>query len=175
MIADMLRRIIEHNDKIPVQPSTLTRFHSRAPPAISIADYLRRIVQFASVEKAVLLTLLVYIDRVCEKRRVFTLSSLTVHRFLIAAVTVSAKALCDSYCTNTHYARVGGIGTTELNQLELGFISLIEWELVVTHDTLQKYYEHLVLSSGDYQIAPADSDVPESSLPTYDKNTQYIE
>lgn len=89
IIARILKYITEYNDSIPMQPATLTRFHSRAAPAISIADYLKRIIQFASVEKACLLILLVYIDRVCARQRVFTLSSLTVHRFIIAAITGS--------------------------------------------------------------------------------------
>jgi hypothetical protein len=81
MIAAMLTRIASHNDQIPVTTSTLTRFHSRAPPAITIADYLHRIVQFTSLEKSVLLMLLAYIDRICDRNPHFTISSLTIHRY----------------------------------------------------------------------------------------------
>ncbi|KAI9487747.1 MAG: cyclin-domain-containing protein [Benjaminiella poitrasii] len=144
MIADMLGRLISHNDLIPLTPSNLTRFHSRTPPNISLSDYLRRIVKYTSVEKSCLLILLIYIDRVCELHPHFTISSLTVHRFLITAVTVSSKALCDSYCTNSHYAKVGGISTQEINALELEFLSLIDWHLSSTGLILQQYYANLV-------------------------------
>ncbi|KAI8637708.1 cyclin-domain-containing protein [Parasitella parasitica] len=144
MIADMLSRLISHNDLIPLTPSNLTRFHSRTPPNISLTDYLRRIVKYTSVEKSCLLILLIYIDRVCELHPHFTVSSLTVHRFLITAVTVSSKALCDSYCTNSHYAKVGGISTQEINALELEFLSLIDWHLASTGPILQQYYANLV-------------------------------
>jgi trehalose/maltose hydrolase-like predicted phosphorylase len=87
---------------------------------------------------------LIYIDRVCELHPHFTVSSLTVHRFLITAVTVSSKALCDSYCTNSHYAKVGGISTQEINALELEFLSLIDWHLASTGPILQQYYANLV-------------------------------
>lgn len=50
LIADMLQRLITHNDQIPLSPEALTRFHSRTPPAISVLDYLRRIVKYANVE-----------------------------------------------------------------------------------------------------------------------------
>ncbi|KAI9498353.1 cyclin-domain-containing protein [Zychaea mexicana] len=143
MIADMLGRLISHNDLIPLTPSNLTRFHSRTPPNISLNDYLRRIVKYASVEKACLLVLLIYIDRVCELHPQFTISSLTVHRFLITAVTVSSKSLCDSYCTNSHYAKVGGISTQELNALELEFLRLIDWNLSSSGPVLQQYYINL--------------------------------
>lgn len=140
----MLSRLISHNDLIPLTPSTLTRFHSRTPPNISLSDYLRRIVKYTSIEKSCLLILLIYIDRVCELHPYFTVSSLTVHRFLITAVTVSSKALSDSYCTNSHYAKVGGISTQEINALELEFLSLIDWHLASTGPILQQYYANLV-------------------------------
>ncbi|CAG8638475.1 7051_t:CDS:1, partial [Paraglomus occultum] len=90
--------------------------------------------------------------RVCERHRTFTISSLTVHRFIIAAVTVSSKALCDSYCTNSHYARVGGIPTQELNTLELEFLNLIGWRLICSAEMLQQYYVNLVTQTPQYRM-----------------------
>jgi len=163
MIADMLGRLIDHNDRIPLTPANLTRFHSRAPPAITVSDYLRRIVRYTSIEKACLLILLIYIDRVCERHKTFTITSLTVHRFIIAAVTASSKALCDSYCTNSHYARVGGISIQELNTLELEFMFLIDWQLICSGETLQQYYANLVKQSTRYRRA-----VPVSECDNYE-------
>ncbi|KAF5370764.1 hypothetical protein D9758_002126 [Tetrapyrgos nigripes] len=68
--ADMLERLLSHNDRIPLLPlvklffvkylypahspssisESLTRFHSRSAPGISILDYLKRIVKFTKVE-----------------------------------------------------------------------------------------------------------------------------
>ncbi|CAG8509298.1 6679_t:CDS:1 [Ambispora leptoticha] len=149
----MLDRLIAHNDQIPLTPSNLTRFHSRASPNISVEEYLRRIIRYTSVERACLLIILIYIDRVCERHRTFTISSLTVHRFIIAAITVSSKALCDSYCTNSHYARVGGITMQELNNLELEFLSLIDWHVICPGEILQNYYANLVKQHPRYRRA----------------------
>lgn len=71
----------------------------------------------------------------------FTLSSLTAHRFVIAAVVVASKALCDGFCTNAHYARVGGIRVGELNVLERELLSAIDWRLTVC--TFFTYYNWL--------------------------------
>ncbi|CAO3673437.1 unnamed protein product [Umbelopsis ramanniana] len=170
MLADMLGPLISHNDLIPLTPSTLTRFHSRAPPNITLPDYLRRIVKYTSVEKACLLTLLIYIDRVCERQPQFTISSLTVHRFLITAVTVSAKALCDSYCTNSHYAKVGGISTRELNSLELEFLRLIDWRLAATGPVLQQYYVNLIKQHPSYtRIVETENEA--NNITTEDSNS----
>ncbi|KAI7862671.1 cyclin-domain-containing protein [Spinellus fusiger] len=151
MLADMLNRLIAHNDLIPLTPNTLTRFHSRTSPNITLSDYLCRIVKYTSVEKSCLLILLIYIDRMCDTHPHFTISSLTVHRFLITAVMVSSKALCDSYCTNSHYAKVGGVSTQELNALELEFLSLIDWRLSSSGVVLQQYYANLVRQHPCYE------------------------
>lgn len=150
MIADMLCTLVSHNDQIPVTPSNLTRFHSRTPPSISISDYLRRIHKYASLEKSVLLLILIYIDRICSYHPSFTISSLTVHRFIITAVTVGSKAVCDSYCTNSHYAKVGGISTQELNTLELEFLGLSKWDVNVSGELLEQYYRNLIRQNVSY-------------------------
>ncbi|KAJ7251803.1 cyclin-domain-containing protein [Mycena haematopus] len=144
LIADMLERLMAHNDLIPLLPESLTRFHSRSAPGISVLDYLRRIVRFTNVEKSCLLVTLHYIDQICARMPLFTLSSLTCHRFIIASITVSSKGLCDTFCTNSLYAKVGGISVTELNVLEREFLEKIDWRLMCTRDVLQEYYVNLV-------------------------------
>jgi Cyclin len=63
----------------------------------------------------------------------FTLSSLTCHRFIISAIAVASKGLCDTFCTNNLYAKVGGITVTELNMLEREFLQAIDWRLTVSN------------------------------------------
>lgn len=79
-----------------------------------------------------MLLILHYIDQICSRIPLFTLNTLTCHRFVIAAVTVSSKGLCDAFCTNNLYAKVGGITVQELNMLEREFLSAIEWRLTVS-------------------------------------------
>ncbi|KAG5722995.1 Nuc-1 negative regulatory protein preg [Termitomyces sp. T112] len=165
LIADMLQRLMAHNDQIPLSPESLTRFHSRSTPSITVLDYLKRIVRYTNVEKTCLLITLYYIDLICSRIPLFTLSSLTCHRFIIASITASSKGLCDTFCTNNLYAKVGGISVTELNSLEREFLSGIDWRLTCTRELLQEYYVNLVRthSSGSYVIAgsesPLESDV----------------
>lgn len=110
MVSEMLNRLIAYNDHaFPLSHQNLTHFHSRTAPAITIHDYLLRIVKYASIEKSVLILILIYIDRVCESNRHFSLTSLTSHRFIISSITTGSKAISDTYCTNTHFSRVGGI------------------------------------------------------------------
>ncbi|KAJ7128906.1 cyclin-domain-containing protein [Mycena crocata] len=159
LIADMLERLMAHNDLIPLLPESLTRFHSRSAPGISVLDYLRRIVRFTNVEKSCLLITLHYIDQICARMPLFTLSSLTCHRFIIASITVSSKGLCDTFCTNSLYAKVGGISVSELNVLEREFLAKIDWRLMCTREVLQEYYVNLVRthSGGQFFVVGAPS------------------
>jgi len=160
-----------HNDRIPLSPESLTRFHSRSAPNITVKDYLKRIVRFTNVEKSCLLLTLHYIDQISTRLPLFTLSSLTCHRFIIAAITVASKGLCDIFCTNSLYAKVGGITVTELNMLEREFLQAIDWRLTCTQEVLQEYYINLIRTHSTSQFTiisssniSSDSDV--DSLPS---------
>ena len=85
-----------------------------------------------SFQKSCLLVVLCYIDRICARKPLFTLSSLTCHRFVITSIAVASKGLCDLFCTNSLYAKVGGISVTELNVLEREFLAAIDWQLMVS-------------------------------------------
>ena len=85
------------------------------------------------LQKSCLLLTLHYIDQICMRMPFFTLSSLTCHRFIISAIAVASKGLCDTFCTNNLYAKVGGITVTELNMLEREFLQAIDWRLTVSN------------------------------------------
>lgn len=143
--------IVQTNDKSPFTTDKLTRFHSRAAPGISVQDYLLRIIKFCNLDKAVLLVLLYFADLFSESYSRFVLSSLTVHRFIITAVAVASKGLCDLFCTNTHYAKVGGITVMELNLLEVEFLTRVSYKIVPPQHVLPKYY-HLIKLKGDSSV-----------------------
>ncbi|KAJ2767776.1 Pho80p cyclin [Coemansia nantahalensis] len=154
LVASMFSRVVQHNDRLPQTPQKPTRFHSRAPPNISVSDYMQRVTKYASLEPACLLIMLIYVDRICARNPTFTISSLTVHRFIITAATIACKVLCDAYCTNAHYAKVGGVSMPELNALEVEILHMLGWHLVATQEQLEQYYltmvrqdPHMVLQS----------------------------
>jgi len=174
LIADMLERLMLHNDRIPLSPESLTRFHSRSPPTISVLEYLRRIIRFTNVERSCLLATLHYIDQICSRAPLFTLSSLTCHRFIIASICVSSKGLCDVFCTNQLYAKVGGIPVSELNVLEREFLKAIEWRLTCTREILQEYYVNLVRthSAGTFVIIGPQERHYSSRSPSSSSNSE---
>ncbi|KAL2825479.1 cyclin-domain-containing protein [Aspergillus cavernicola] len=154
LISSMLLELIRFNDKIPLNQGRLTRFHSRSPPRISVHDYLQRLTTHATLSPPILLSMVYYIDRLCALYPAFTVSSLTIHRFLITSATVASKGLSDSFWTNKTYARVGGISLTELALLELEFLFRVEWRIVPQTEVLNDYYQSLVERCEGYEIRP---------------------
>ncbi|OJJ35672.1 hypothetical protein ASPWEDRAFT_111704 [Aspergillus wentii DTO 134E9] len=152
LISSMLMELIRFNDKIPLHQGRLTRFHSRSPPRISVHDYLQRLTTHATLSPPILLSMVYYIDRLCALYPAFTVSSLTIHRFLIASATVASKGLSDSFWTNKTYARVGGISLNELALLELEFLFRVEWRIVPQPEVLVDYYQSLVERCDGFEI-----------------------
>jgi hypothetical protein len=139
-------------------------FH-RAPPGISVRDYLFRLIVHATLSPPILLSMVFYVDKLCTMYPAFTISSLTVHRFLITAATVAAKGLSDSFWTNSLYARVGGVSLRELALLELEFLRKLDWRIVPKPETLVDYYKGLVERGEGYTMEKVEPDATvESTL-----------
>lgn len=164
LISNMLMELIRLNDQIPLRDGRLTRFHSRAPPGISVSDYLQRLIQHATLSPPILLSMVYYIDRLCQLYSAFTINSLTVHRFLITAATVAAKGLSDSFWTNPTYARIGGIPISELATLELEFLQKVQWKIVPKPETLVDYYNSLVDRTEGFELEPSSSEDESSDI-----------
>lgn len=129
LISRMITFFIKINDSSKNERK-LTRFHSSVPPPISIYNYLIRLTKYSSLEPCVLLTSVYYIDLLSSVYPDFTLNSLTVHRFLLTATSVASKGLCDSFFTNSHYAKVGGVQCSELNVLENTFLQRVHYRII---------------------------------------------
>ncbi|OBT67970.1 hypothetical protein VE03_02445 [Pseudogymnoascus sp. 23342-1-I1] len=165
LVAGMVSELIQTNDNLPLRDVVLTRFHSRTPPGISVLDYLQRLAKHAALTPPLLLSMVYYMDRLCSLYPAFTITTLTVHRFLITAATVAAKGLSDSFWNNTTYARVGGIKLAELGLLELEFLHRVDWRIVPNPEVLVDYYRGLVNRTGDYVIEDEDVEVDATGEP----------
>ncbi|SCV01825.1 LAME_0G18756g1_1 [Lachancea meyersii CBS 8951] len=122
----------------------LLSFRGKHVPAITLKQYFQRIQKYCPTTNDVFLSLLVYFDRIAKacnngKDQLFVMDSLNIHRLIISAVTVSTKFFSDFFYSNSRYARVGGISLKELNYLELQFLILCDFELIISVEELQKY------------------------------------
>ncbi|KAF9780151.1 cyclin-domain-containing protein [Thelephora terrestris] len=147
--------------------SSSLSFHARNIPTITLEAYLLRIHKYCPTTNEVFLSLLVYFDRISKLAaqvtgKPFVIDSYNIHRLVIAGVTVASKFFSDVFYTNSRYAKVGGLPQTELNQLELQFLLLNDFRLMISPQEMQRYAEQLVLfsqlrSEGDLSSMPPRS------------------
>lgn len=159
MLTSLLNKIVKSNDQLRntnVQESAFNdytsqvlSFRGKHVPAISLDQYFQRIQKYCPTTNDVFLSLLVYFDRIAKRcnineggedgQQLFVMDSYNIHRLIIAAVTVSTKFFSDFFYSNSRYARVGGISLQELNRLELQFLILCDFELIISIEELQRY------------------------------------
>lgn len=171
LISRMLVFLIQINDnnakaeeqKNESVETKLTRFHSSTPPNISIYNYLIRLTKYSALESAVLLSSVYYIDLLSSVYPAFTLNSLTAHRYLLTATSVASKGLCDSFCTNAHYAKVGGVQCSELNILEEEFLRKVNYRVIPRDNNIMLCkFEHQQneFSTTSLNVVPKDFEQP---------------
>ncbi|KAJ9125492.1 hypothetical protein QFC22_000453 [Naganishia vaughanmartiniae] len=170
-----------------VHPSAILCFHARNVPTISIEAYLQRILKYCPITNEVFLSLLVYFDRMSKMQlgtsqsngqaianevghqtgiRGFAIDSYNVHRLVIAGITVASKFFSDVFYTNSRYAKVGGLPQSELNQLELQFLLLNDFNLVISVEEMQRYADQLlVYGQGKGMIAKEGPGIVYGHLP----------
>eukprot|EP00826_Nyctotherus_ovalis_P030151 TRINITY_DN2396_c0_g1_i1.p1 TRINITY_DN2396_c0_g1~~TRINITY_DN2396_c0_g1_i1.p1 ORF type:complete len:175 (+),score=12.35 TRINITY_DN2396_c0_g1_i1:69-593(+) len=119
--------------------SDFAPFKSSIVPRITIADYVCRIYKYAKCSDSCLLVSVIYIDRLLEKNAHVLLTRFHIHRLLITSVLVAVKFCDDLYLSNKHYAKIGGIKCSELNQMESRFLQLIAYDLHVLPEMYEEY------------------------------------
>lgn len=139
----------ENSQPLNLQHSAITRkFFSKAPPPISIEDYLIRIHRFCPMSTAVYLATSLYIFRLAVEERAIPVTRRNCHRLLLAGLRVAMKALEDLSYPHAKIARVGGVSEMELARLEISFCFLVGFELVVDEEALRKHWELLKQNTG---------------------------
>lgn len=144
-------------------------FHGKNIPGISLHAYLTRVLKYCPVTSDVFLSLLVYFDRIAKKannlrmkkesqsshnieggidnddsEQLFVMDSYNIHRLIISGITVSSKFFSDIFYKNLRYAKVGGLPLEELNYLELQFLLLLDFKLMISVEDLQNYGDLLL-------------------------------
>ncbi|RYP53490.1 hypothetical protein DL768_001527 [Monosporascus sp. mg162] len=145
-----------------LQHSAITRkFFSKAPPPISVEEYLLRIHRFCPMSTAVYLATSYYIFRLAVEERAIPVTRRNCHRLLLAGLRVAMKALEDLSYPHKKIARVGGVSEAELARLEISFCFLTSFELVVGEEALRRHWEVLKSGEGFRGSAAAGAHMPQ--------------
>mmetsp|Transcript_25988 Transcript_25988/g.36848 ORF Transcript_25988/g.36848 Transcript_25988/m.36848 type:complete len:219 (-) Transcript_25988:1364-2020(-) len=80
----------------------------------------------------------VYLDRYLQQQNQVSINVFTAHRLLLLCLVVTVKFWEDDHYSNKDYAMIGGVGTEELNQMEVEVLFGLEFEMSVTLSSLQQ-------------------------------------
>ncbi|CDJ38072.1 Cyclin like protein 3b (Fragment) [Eimeria tenella] len=141
----LMKQLATSGDEASGRPSVATRFDSICPPATSIAAYIPRLYRHFRCSEEVFVFALIYLDRVIRANHI-RINALNIHRLVLAASVVGVKFVEDVRYSNRYYARVGGVSLTELNRLELAFLKLVKFDLMVSKEEYAVYRSTVLLA-----------------------------
>jgi len=145
-------------------------FDLRVDPntTIQLQSYIDRVFRYCQLSPAVFVVALFYLYRL-ETLEILSVTHANVHKLFITALLVSAKTLEDYVRSNNFFRKVAGISLSTMNELEVEFLNLMEWdtnvhqkEFVEMTRTLDKLFdpssEELIFDAG------AEADLPSSHV-----------
>ncbi|EAK90371.1 cyclin [Cryptosporidium parvum Iowa II] len=141
----------------------LTPFHSVCIPPIPIRAYLIRLAQNFGCSNECFVLAIIYVGRIIKFNKNFTITLLNVHRIIVTALILATKFFDDIYYSNAFYAKISGVGTRELNSLEIHFLRLVRFQLFVTEHEYE-IYKRCILNS-----AFLHSTIPSLPVSIFDK------
>lgn len=112
---------------------------SNSPPTMSVVDYCKRLKHYSKCEPATWIAAIIYLDRRIVIHGA-PWSILTIHRLLLASLVCAIKMWEDNIYSNRYYAKIGGVSTKELNQLERTFLDHLDWNLNVDEELFNDYF-----------------------------------
>lgn len=115
-----------------VQRANMARkFFSKSIPKVSLEDYVNRIQQYCPLSTGVWLAAGSYILRLCLVDKSVPLTHRTMHRLVLASLTVAMKTLEDHRWPQKRLAAVGGVDEMALSRLELCVEFLLSFDLQI--------------------------------------------
>lgn len=137
------------------QQAIARKFFSKAPPPVSLEDYLARLQRYCPMSTAVYLAAGVYIHKLCVEDKLVPVTPRTVHRLILASLRVAMKALEDLRYPQQRFAGVGGVRESELKLLEISLCYLTDFDLQVNNEML--YWKMVELQHAAMQASVAKS------------------
>ena len=118
-------------------------FSGSAEPPFGIEKYFLHAYEHCPVSPAAVMATSYYMHRLVVAEQRVVLTGRNVHRLLLGAVIVAAKAYDDKYPRLRILSRAGGVSISEMRRLLLGFCYLLDFDLWVSAETLTRHVRWL--------------------------------
>ncbi len=143
ILSSLLTDICKENDISQIKNNEkINPFISKIKNSITIKNYLKRLVKYTQAESSTLIAMLIYIDRLCEINN-FIINSFNVYKIIFSSLVIAIKYNEEEYFGNKYLAKVGGLSLNEMNLLELIYLNLIDFNLYVSDEVFQTYYNNI--------------------------------
>jgi hypothetical protein len=139
-VSEILTEISSQNSNVEYNPDD--PFSSKSPPKVTLQYFFGRIKKYSQIEESTLIIILIYADRMCTTSGII-LNPHNIHRIILGCLLLAIKYNEDIYFTNEQYAKIGGVSLKEINDLESYSIQFLNYNLFVSEDIYQKYYNYI--------------------------------
>ena len=104
---------------------------------ISITDYVDRLIVSLNLTNVIMITALIYIERLN-----INITNYNIHKLLLVSMLISSKYVEDDIFDNRYWSKCGGITISVLNKLEKNYLQKINYKLFIHNiDFMCKYNE----------------------------------
>ncbi|GLJ18719.1 hypothetical protein SUGI_0333980 [Cryptomeria japonica] len=161
VLASLLHRLVARHERLVISSGKkITRenlcvFSAMQVPAISLQNYLERMLKYVRCSPSAFVVAYAYIDRLILSNPNFRLTTHNMHMLTLTSLMVATKFLDDEHYSNEYFAKVGGLTLREMNILEVEFLFMMRFRLQVTVSVFESYYSHFkreVELDGGFQI-----------------------
>lgn len=108
----------------------------------SVKEFIIKIQVGTNCSAECFLIALIYMDILFRKPGCF-INSKNANSVILVASMVAAKFNDDTFRSNARYAKIAGISVEELNAMEIEFVRLMSFSLVVSCETFQNYFNEV--------------------------------
>jgi len=141
-INHMCRINNRQEDTKPTQTETI--FHAFAVPDISLEDWLMRLAWYYDCPKESFVLALEYIYRVKKSKSEVQVNYHTAHQLVLTCIKVATKFFDDVVFNSFLYAKVVGLPTATISELEVQLLFLISFDLFVSPGQYQSRYKEML-------------------------------
>ena len=147
ILALTLQEAATQNELLVGPNITLTRFHTLSPPKIPILKYLRYLKSRANCSETCFIIAMILLDKLLQTHSHIHITPNTVHKLFLCSLMTAAKFNTDTYYSNSVWASIGGVRAEEMNVLELEFLFLLQFSLVITKEEYETYDREIRLKA----------------------------
>ena len=125
---EILENLISSNHQ-RLNSNVKSKFDLKSSPGVTLLCFIDRLVKFWEIDEKTLIYSLLLIDQFCRRQQEINLSYSNVYLVMLTSLYVSVKMLHDVIFKHDVYAKVSGISTKRLIELESLFLEILDFKV----------------------------------------------